>query len=57
MNRLPAFNLLMAASILSTGMESNKTIRFIESLNILSIKWRELSNIQSACVIPAVVSV
>ena len=51
MNRLPAFNLLMAASILSTGMESNKTIRFMESLN------RELSNIQSAYVIPAVVSV
>ena len=57
MNRLPAFNLLMAASILSTGMESNKTIRFMESLNILSIKRRELSNIQSAYVIPAVVSV
>ena len=35
MNRLPAFNLLMAASILSTGMESNKIMRFMESLNIL----------------------
>ena len=57
MNRLPAFNLLMAASILSTGMESNKTIRFMESLSILSIKRRELSNIQSAYVIAAVVSV
>ena len=57
MNRLPAFNLLMAASILSTGMESNKTMRFMESLNILCFKRRELSNIQSAYVIPAVISV
>ena len=47
----------MAASILSTGMESNKPFRFMESFNILSIKRRELSNIQSAYVIPAVVSV
>ena len=37
--RLPAFNLLMAASILCTGVESNKTIRFMASLNILFIKW------------------
>ena len=57
MSRLPALNLLTAASILSTGMESNKTIKFMESLNILSIKRRELSNIQSEYVIPAVVSV
>ncbi|CAB3996156.1 Hypothetical predicted protein [Paramuricea clavata] len=56
MNRLPAFNLLMAASILSTGMESNKIMRFMESLNILCFKRRELSNIQSAYVIPAVIS-
>ncbi|CAB4012958.1 Hypothetical predicted protein [Paramuricea clavata] len=57
MNRLPAFNLLMAASILSTSMESNKTMRFMESLNILCFKRRELSNIKSAYVIPAVISV
>ena len=57
MNRLPAFNLLMAASILSTGMESNKTIRFMESMNVLSIKRREWSNISSAYVIPAVINV
>ena len=56
-NRLPSFNLLIAASILSTGMELNKTIRFMESLNILFIERRELSNIQTAYVIPAVVSV
>ena len=57
LNRLPAFNLLMASSILSTGMESNKTMRFMESLNILCFKRRELSNIQSAYVIPAVLNV
>lgn len=47
----------MAVSILSTVVESDKTIRFMESLNILFIKWRELSNIQRAYVISAVVSV
>ncbi len=57
MNRLRALNLLMAANILSTGMESNKTMRFIESLNILCFKKQELSNIQSAYVIPAVINV
>lgn len=57
LNRLPSFNLLMASTILSTGMESSKTIRFLESLNILCLKRRELSNIQSAYVIPAVVNV
>lgn len=55
-NRLPAVSLLMAASILSTGMESNKTIRFMESLNILCFKRRELSNIQSAYIIPATIN-
>ena len=57
MNRLPVLNLLMASSILSIGMESNKTIRFMESLNILCFKRRELSNIQSSYVIPAVINV
>lgn len=57
LNRLPAFNLLMACSILSTGMECNKTLRFMESLNILCLKRREFSNIQSAYVLPAVINV
>ena len=57
MNRLPALNLLIASSILSTGMECNKTLRFMESLNILCFKRRELSNIQSGYVIPAVFNV
>lgn len=56
-NRLPAFNLLMASSIVSSGMECNKTMRFLESVNILCFKRRELSNIQSAYVIPAVINV
>jgi hypothetical protein len=50
-------NLLIASSILSTGMECNKTLRFMESLNILCFKRRELSNIQSGYVIPAVFNV
>ena len=53
-NRLPALNLLMASNILSTGMECNKTLRFMESLNILCFKRRELSIIQRGYVIPAV---
>ncbi|XP_028418447.1 uncharacterized protein LOC114543796 [Dendronephthya gigantea] len=57
LNRLPAMNLLMASTILSTGMECNKTLRFMESLKILCFKRREFSNVQGAYVIPAVVSV
>ena len=57
LNRLPAFNLLMASTILSTGLECNKTLRLMESLNILCLKRREFSNVQSAYVIPAVISV
>lgn len=57
LNRLPALNLLMASTILSTGLECNKTLRFMESLNILCLKRRELSNVQSAYVIPAVINV
>ena len=57
LNRLPAFNLLMASTILSTGLECNKTLRLMESLNILCLKRREFSNVQSAYVIPAVINV
>ncbi|CAB3994890.1 Hypothetical predicted protein [Paramuricea clavata] len=53
-NRLPAMNLLITSTILSTGMESNKTLRFMESLNILCIKRREMSNLQSTYAIPAI---
>lgn len=38
-------------------MEYSKVIRFMESLNILCIKQREFSNLQSAYVIPAVFNV
>lgn len=57
LNRLPALNLLMASTILSTGLECNKTLRLVESLNILCFKRREFSNVESAYVIPAVVNV
>ena len=57
LNRLPALNLLMASSILGTGMDSNKTLRFMESMNIIRFKRRELSNLQGGYVIPAVYNV
>ena len=58
LNRLPALNLLMASSILGTGMDSNKTLRFMESMNIICFKRRELmSNLQAGYVIPAVYNV
>ena len=57
LNRLPAFNLLMASTILSTGLECNKTLRLMESLNILCLKRREFSDVQSAYVMPAVINV
>ena len=54
LNRLSALNLLITSTILSTGMEANKTLRFMESLNILCIKRREMSNLQSTYSIPAI---
>ena len=57
LNRLPVFNLLMASTILSTGLECNKTLRLMESLNILCLKRREFANVQSTYVIPAVINV
>ena len=38
-------------------MECNKLMRFLESLHILHTKRREISNVQSAYVIPAVFNV
>ena len=56
LSRLTAFNLLIASTILSTGLECNKTLRLMESLNILCLKRCEFS-VQSAYVIPAVINV
>ena len=53
-NRLPILNLMIAASIVSTGMEPSKTLRFLQSLKIMCIERREFSNLQQAYVIPAV---
>jgi hypothetical protein len=52
-NRLPAFHLLFAAGILSTGLESSKVIRLFDSLKIINIKKRGLSNVLKSYVIPA----
>ena len=38
-------------------MDSNKTLRFMESMNIICFKRQELSNLQSGYVIPAVYNV
>lgn len=56
-NRLPVLNLMISSSIVSTGVEPSKILRFMDSLNILTIKLREFSNLQSAYVIPAVFNV
>ena len=56
-NRLPIINLMIASSIVCTGMECSKTLRFLESLNIMRIQRREFSNLQQTYVIPAVFNV
>ena len=56
-NRLPIINLMIASSIVCTGMECSKTLRFLQSLNIMCIQRREFSNLQQAYVIPAVFNV
>ena len=48
---------MIASSIVCTGMECSKTLRFLESLNVMSIQRREFSNLQQAYVIPAVFNV
>ena len=53
-NRLPAFHLLFAAGILSTGLGSAKVIRMFDALKIININKRGLSNILKSYVIPAV---
>ena len=56
-NRLPAFHLLLAAGILSTGLESSKVIRMFDVLNIMNIGQRGLSNVLKCYVIQAVFQV
>ena len=48
---------MIASSIVCTGMECSKTLRFLESLNIMCIQRREFSNLQQTYVIPAVFNV
>jgi hypothetical protein len=56
-NRLPVFHLMITSGILSSGLECAKVLRLFDSLNIPCIKRREFTDLQSAYVIPAVVSV
>ena len=44
-NRLSVLHLMIASSILCTGMECAKALRLFESLNIECFKRRELSNL------------
>ena len=56
-NRLPVLHVMIASSILCTGMECAKALRLFESLNIQCFKRRELSNLLTCYVIPAVFNV
>ena len=56
-NRLPVLHLMIASSILCTRRECAKALRLFESLNIQCFKRRELSNLLTCYVIPAVFNV
>ena len=56
-NRLPLLHLMIASSVVSTGMECTKALRLFDSLKIDCFKRREFSNLLTAYVIPAVFSV
>lgn len=56
-NRLPILNLMIASSVLFTGLECAKALRLFHSLNIKCFKRRELSNLLTGYVIPAVYNV
>ena len=56
-NQLPVLHLIIASSILCTGMECAKARRLFESLNIQCFKRRELSNLLTCYVIPAVFNI
>lgn len=54
---MPIFHLFFASGILCNGLESSKVLRLFESLKIVNIRQRELSNILKSYVIPAVFQV
>ena len=57
LNRLPLLHLMIASSVVSTGMECAKALRLFDSLKLDCFKRREFSNLLTAYVIPAVFSV
>ncbi len=56
-SKMAAFHLLLASSILATGMESSKVLRLFQVLKIPNLKQCELSNILKYYAIPAVYNV
>jgi hypothetical protein len=56
-SKMAAFHLLLASSILATGMESSKVLRLFQALKIPNLKQRELSNILKYYAIPAIYNV
>ena len=57
LNRLPLLHLMIASSVVCTGMECAKGLRLFDSLKIDCFKRREFSNLLTGYVIPAVFSV
>ncbi|CAB4031322.1 Hypothetical predicted protein, partial [Paramuricea clavata] len=56
-NRLPVLHLMIASSVLCTGMECAKALRLFDFLKIMCFKRREFSNLLTGYVIPAVFNV
>ena len=57
MSKMAAFHLLLASSILATGMELLKVLCLFQALKIPNLKQRELSNILKYYAIPVVYNV
>ena len=56
-NGLPVLHLMIASSILCTGMECAKAPRLFESLNVQCFKRRQLLNLLTCYVIPTVFNI
>ena len=56
-SKMAAFHLLLASTIIATGMESSKVLRLFQALKIPNLKQRKLSDILKYYSIPAVYNV
>ena len=56
-SKMAAFHLLLASTIIATGMESSKVLRLFQALKIPNLKQRELSDVLKYYSIPAVYNV